>query len=134
MAFFRSSEQSRRLPSPAAAADLFGYTLRNHAHEHLLLACLDDDMRMLGLFMLGSDMSNSVTGSLRDIVVEILASRATCVILAHNHPSGDIRPSQTDINTTRSLMRILHPLSIRLQDHLILSGDRWSSMRGLGLL
>jgi DNA repair protein RadC len=98
------------------------------------MACLNDEMYMLGILIFGSGSRSNVNGNLKEIVLEALASRASSVILAHNHPSGDVRPSQTDIKTTRNLVRALHPLSIRLQDHLILSGDRWSSMRGLGLL
>jgi DNA repair protein RadC len=56
------------------------------------------------------------------------------MILYHDHPSGDPRPSTADIATTRRLCHMLIPLNIRLCDHLIQAGNSWFSFRAHGLL
>jgi DNA repair protein RadC len=56
------------------------------------------------------------------------------MILEHSHPSGDPRPSQTDIVVTRSLCAMLRPLRLRLIDHVIWAGDRHYSFRANGLM
>jgi DNA repair protein RadC len=52
----------------------------------------------------------------------------------HNHPSGDPQPSQSDIKQTRDIARILSPLGVHIDDHLIIAGDQQFSFREAGLL
>ena len=54
--------------------------------------------------------------------------------MAHNHPSGDPRPSRADIQATRRLAETADALDIRLHDHLIFAGTDCRSFRELGLL
>ena len=71
---------------------------------------------------------------LRAIVAEALRLDACAMIVAHNHPSGDARPSEEDIDATRILAETAGRLDIRLLDHLIFAGDDRASFRALGLL
>jgi DNA repair protein RadC len=71
---------------------------------------------------------------LRSIVRAALAGESAGLIIAHNHPSGDPRPSPEDIEATRALAEIAARLGIRLHDHLIFGGGACSSFRALGLL
>ena len=117
----------------AAAAVMMRHGGPGH-HEWLILVCLDDAARLVNLQTYTSAAAGHVNGEMRDIIVEALSCSARSVILGHNHPSGDLRPSQADLATTRDLSRLLRLLSIRLQDHIIFSGSSWSSMRALGLI
>jgi hypothetical protein len=56
------------------------------------------------------------------------------VVLMHTHPSGIAEPSGADIEATRALARLLHPLGARLHDHLIWAGKSCFSFRAAGLL
>ncbi len=49
------------------------------------------------------------------------------VVLTHNHPSGNIQPSGSDIDTTRLITRALNTLDIRVKDHIIVSAHRYYS-------
>ena len=71
---------------------------------------------------------------LRAIVGEALRLEASAMIVAHNHPSGDARPSDADIDATRILAETLRRLDIRLLDHLIFAGAESASFRALGLI
>jgi len=56
------------------------------------------------------------------------------IIIAHNHPSGDHRPSETDIELTRRLCLVTESLNVTLLDHLIFAGGRMFSFRQASLI
>ena len=56
------------------------------------------------------------------------------LVLAHNHPSGDARPSDSDKSATRRLAMAADALDCAVLDHLILAGDQCVSLRQMGLL
>jgi DNA repair protein RadC len=70
----------------------------------------------------------------RDLVKEALILDARFIALFHNHPSGDPRPSDSDIVQTRRLVRLLEPLGIRLRDHIITTTNKKFSFREAGLI
>jgi DNA repair protein RadC len=71
---------------------------------------------------------------IRIIVADALNLGSTEIILAHNHPSGVAEPSAADLDETRNLARALTPLRIDLTDHIIITRERYYSMRDCGLL
>ena len=70
----------------------------------------------------------------REIVRRSLEVGATALILAHNHPSGDPKPSSEDIRLTRLVAAAAAPLDIRLHDHVIVARSGWISLRAGGYL
>lgn len=72
--------------------------------------------------------------SIRNICIGALDRGATSLILVHNHPSGDLTPSKSDIDVTMRLKRALSALNVDLIDHYIVSRTGASSLRGLGLI
>lgn len=70
----------------------------------------------------------------REIVKRSLEVGATALILAHNHPSGDPRPSREDIRVTRMIAAAGEALDIRLHDHVIVARSGWISLRAAGYL
>jgi DNA repair protein RadC len=70
----------------------------------------------------------------REIIRRCLELGATGLILVHNHPSGDPRPSQSDIDATAELAAVALPLDVSVHDHLIVSRTGWTSFLALGLL
>ncbi len=70
----------------------------------------------------------------RLVVEAALKHRSTAVILAHNHPGGDPRPSDADRQVTRKLGRILKDLDVKLHDHIIAAGPRGYSFAEQGEL
>lgn len=70
----------------------------------------------------------------REIMKRALEVGATAIILVHNHPSGDPRPSQPDIDMTEAIIAAGEPFGIVIHDHIIVSRNGTSSMRNLGLI
>lgn len=59
---------------------------------------------------------------------DALKERATAIIVAHNHPSGILKPSNDDLNVTKRLIQAGDILGIKVLDHLIFSSDSFRSM------
>ena len=70
----------------------------------------------------------------REIVRRSLEVGATALILAHNHPSGDPRPSREDVRVTRLVAAASEALDIRLHDHIIVARSGSISLRAAGYL
>ena len=79
----------------------------------------------------------SATASLvhpREVLARAIDDRAEAIIVAHNHPSGDPRPSDDDISVTRQLAAAAETMGIPLLDHVIVAGERYCSFKQQGLL
>ena len=70
----------------------------------------------------------------REIMKRALELGATAIILCHNHPSGDPKPSQADIDMTYAIIAAGEPFSIMIHDHIIVSRNGTASFKSLGLI
>jgi DNA repair protein RadC len=80
--------------------------------------------------------SGSISSSViypREIIKRVLALRATAVIIAHNHPSGNTEPSCEDKSITAKVAVALQSVDVQLHDHIIV-GDGFHSMADTGWL
>ncbi len=78
--------------------------------------------------------SHQVDVPLRKIILDALDSNAYGLILVHNHPSGDVIPSNADITATINIKNLLSSLDILFLDHLVVSKDNFYSMNEYGIL
>ena len=100
--------------------------------ETVFLLCLDAKCKVLCCKEVGEGSVNSTSVSIRKIVETALASNATTVILAHNHPSGVALPSEEDIQTTRRVAAALQAVEIVLADHIVVADGDFVSMTQSG--
>jgi DNA repair protein RadC len=70
----------------------------------------------------------------REVVKRALHHEASALILVHNHPSGDPKPSRDDIEMTKEIRAAAEPLGIMIHDHLVIGRKGHASFRSLGLL
>ncbi len=70
----------------------------------------------------------------KNIVEKSIDYKAKSVIISHNHPSGNYRPSRSDIELTQTLKSTLGMLDIRLIDHIIVTKESYFSFLEEGLL
>jgi DNA repair protein RadC len=102
--------------------------------ETLRVLHLDAGGSVLGVTEHTDGLRDRVTPPLRRIVADALACDATTLILSHNHPGGDPRPSRADIAATDRLVRAVAALGIRVHDHVVTGAGRDFSFRAAGLL
>jgi DNA repair protein RadC len=70
----------------------------------------------------------------REVFADVIADRAAAVIFAHNHPSGNLEPSQADLKTQDQLVQAAKILGIRVLDHVIVSKKGYYSFQEAGLI
>ncbi len=70
----------------------------------------------------------------REVVKRALALNAAALILVHNHPSGDPKPSRDDIEMTREIKAAAEALGVAIHDHLVIGRKGHASFRSLGLI
>ncbi len=107
----------------ADAARFFLSVMSQHniLQESFFLLCLDDNMMPISHANV-SDGLDSVAAILpQKVIREAILKNAKLVILGHNHPSGDVRPSHSDFVSTEKLKDIFHKLDIEVIDHIIIS-------------
>ncbi len=78
---------------------------------------------------------NSSMAHPREIYKVAVMSNANSIIIAHNHPSGDVKPSKEDISITKRLKQVGEIIVINLIDHIIIgSKDRYTSLKEMDIL
>ncbi len=106
----------------------------DRGYEALAVEYLSDGLVPLGAETFTNWRAHSIDVPLREIAASALALQARAIIVAHNHPNGDHRPSAADIAATRKLARLCRDLEIALHDHVIIAGGNRYSFREEGLL
>jgi DNA repair protein RadC len=104
------------------------------SQERCQVIYLDKRRFYLGDTALGRGGKASVSLHMRDVLGEGLRLGANGMVLAHNHPSGDCRPSRRDIAATQRMTMIGSMVQIELIDHLIITQSSVFSMRAAGLI
>lgn len=104
------------------------------SNEIIISILVDCKLKPIKTFIERKGYSHQVDVPLRKIVLDALDSNAYGLILAHNHPSGDVIPSNADINVTIEIKKILTKLDILFLDHLVVSKDTYYSMNEYGIL
>ena len=133
---YREMERNKKPQILKTVADCGDYLLpcfRNLQNETVFLLCLDAVCKVVSCQMVGEGSVNSASVPVRRIVELALASRASSVVLAHNHPSGVALPSTEDIQTTRRVAMALDAVEIVLTDHIIVAGEDYVSLSQSGL-
>ena len=69
----------------------------------------------------------------RDVFADVITDRAAAVTFAHNHPSGDLQPSESVLKTQEQLVQAAKILGIRVLDHVIVSKKGYSSFQEAGI-
>jgi len=103
------------------------------ARESLWVAHVDDQAQCLHVTCHEGDETGAGF-PLRTIIADAAKLRSSGIVLAHNHPSGDPRPSDADCRATRRLASAAEALDCTVLDHLVFGGGDVTSFRRIGLL
>jgi DNA repair protein RadC len=110
-----------------AAARFLKATLGFRCDELLVVLFLDARRRLIDHEIIAVGRPDSVDFDQRRILLRAIGRGASGIIVAHNHPSGDSRPSRSDVEITRRLADLAEAFGIKLHDHLVVAGGHTRS-------
>ncbi|MFL6720536.1 MAG: JAB domain-containing protein [Sphingomonas sp.] len=132
---YQRAELPLKLDGLAAAQTFFAGCMADSdpARECLWVAHVDDEARCVHVSRHVGD-ENGTDFPLRAIIADAAEHGSAGIVLAHNHPSGDPRPSDSDCRSTRRLANAAEALDCAVLDHLVFAGGQCTSFRRIGLL
>ena len=112
------------------ASELFACSI----YEEAYVICLDNMGNLINYEKITEGTINETPLYPRLVVEVALRNKANKVVVAHNHPSGTLEPSWSDRKITEKIEMALENIDITLMDHIIVGGERFASMKEMGLI
>src|SRR6266403_4726823 len=103
--------------------------IRTKQQEYLVALSLDGGQRLIAQRTITIGTLDAVMAHPREVFADAIMDRAASIIVAHNHPSGDLHPSPVDIALTQQLAAAGQLLGVTLRDHIIISKTDYFSFR-----
>ena len=129
-----SIRESDVMASPQVTKHYLNARLSHLQHEVFAALFLNNKHKVIRFTELSSGTIDGASVHPREVVKTALRLNAAAVIFAHNHPSGCVKPSQSDIAITRRLKDALALVDIRTLDHIIVGGKESYSFADHGIL
>jgi DNA repair protein RadC len=120
--------RGRTLHGPADVYGMFGPKLRHLLQEEFHVVLLDTRHRLLRTSLVTRGTADTSLVHAREVFREAVREGASAVILVHNHPSGDPRPSPEDRTVTRQLVAAGNLVGIPVLDHVVVGDGRYVSL------
>lgn len=130
----QSLELEQAFTNPSTVKQYLKSLLAHHKREHFYLLLLNNQHQLIASELLFTGTINSSEVHPRIVVESALNHQAAAVIFAHNHPSGNPDPSDSDIALTKQLKKALNLVDIRSLDHIIVGHSKTYSFAENGLL
>ena len=125
---------SVQLSSPTAVAEYLKVYFAGQEHESFVTLFLNVQNRLIAAEELFRGTLTQTSVYPREIVKRGLRLNAAAAIFAHNHPSGQLDPSASDVQLTIRLKQALSTVDISVLDHFVIAGGKWVSMAERGLM
>lgn len=119
---------------PSTVADFAIQRLGHRRTEEFWVALVDNKNRLMHWQQVSSGTVDQTPVYPREILRLVLQHQASGLILVHNHPGGDSRPSVQDQELTRKLQRAASEMDVRLLDHIVVTENDYYSFQAQGLL
>lgn len=127
-------EQAAKITSMDDVISLMQSKLAELDHEEFWVVYVNQANAILKVEQAGSGGLTSTAVDIRSIIKTAVAVSATGLFLCHNHPSGNLRPSDCDIKLTQKIKKAAEVFDIHLQDHIIIHKEDAFSFYAEGLL
>jgi DNA repair protein RadC len=118
-----------KINGPDTASSIFRKLLPNNSQEHFIALYLDGANVVIGYSIIGTGTANQCTVHPREIFQRAVLLGACYVIVAHNHPSGSIAPSNADYAITKRIKESGELLGIPCIDSMIVTDDDYHSIQ-----
>lgn len=132
----RLLDSSLAIASGSALISYLGSSMETLPEEQLRVIFVNNLNRIIKDEVLSSGTEDQTAVYPRKIMKRAMALHATGIIVVHNHPTGQLRPSNADINITRALVAAAEALDLRMLDHVIVGREEkgYFSFRENGLI
>jgi len=131
---YRNKLKANERPKITCAEDAYQAFLKSWDQDQIELIeefkamFLDRQLRIMSIASISKGGFTDTSVDLRVVFAIALKRRADRIILAHNHPSGNLKPSQADINLTDQFVEAGKLMRLEVVDHLIITNDGFSSV------
>ena len=105
------------------------FNLEYKAQEVFGIICLNIKNKIIGVHLLSQGSLNSTIVHPREIFKSAMLNNASAIILFHNHPSGNPKPSEEDIEMTKRVCDAGHVVGIDVLDHVIVGDGEYASLK-----
>jgi len=124
----------RKIDTSNLAYDAISPLIADLNHEEFWVMYLNRNNRLLSKIKISSGGVSATVVDVKIILKKAISQLASVIILAHNHPSGNLKPSKADHNLTKKIKEAAKLLDIQVADHLIISQHGYYSFSDEGLL
>ncbi len=126
-------EQNILLDSPETVFNFLKEKIGSEKKEHFVIMFFDVKNKLI-IDDVSVGILNASLVHPREVFKKAILNNASHVIIAHNHPSGDPSPSNEDIDTTKRLVEAGKILGISIIDHLIITENKFTSLKDVKLI
>ena len=130
-------QKAKEKPQVTCTTELLDFcraTMGTKKDEEFCVIYLDAQNQILDFETVQKGIANQAVVYPRQVLERALRNKASALILAHNHPSGHVRPSDADIRLTKTIQETAKALDILIHDHIIIGENRFFSFREEGLM
>ena len=126
--------KGEQIKSPESLVHWLKSEIWTQQQEMFLVIYLNQQLRIITHRILFQGTINEAAVYPREIFKEALLLNSTSLMFAHNHPGGDIVPSDADIALTARLVKVADLMGVKVLDHIIVSGNAYFSFSRQGIL
>lgn len=130
----RGSKNQAKIVSPKDAYELIHESYIDKKQEIIKTILLNKANKVISIVTNSLGNLNTTNASVKEIFCEPIKQMAAGVILVHNHPSGNTKPSNADINFTKFMCENGRIFGIQILDHIVISNSEYTSMSELGYI
>jgi len=123
-----------KINSSEDAFQIMSIELSDLSHEEFWAIYLDRANNVIDKAKISQGGISGTVIDVRIILKQAIEKLASSIILAHNHPSGNLSPSQNDLEITRKMAEASKLVDIKVLDHIIVAGNHFSSFADDGLI
>jgi DNA repair protein RadC len=129
-----TAEEKKKIDSSRSAFEIINPIIGDKEQETLVVLYLNNANNIIQYEILSYGGLNATIVDIRLVLKNALLNLAPKIIIAHNHPSGNLQPSKADIDITQKLLQAAKMIDIQFLDHLIIGHNNYTSLADEGFL
>ncbi len=131
---FAETAQQQHIRNSKEAFEYFYMRMSDLQHEQFWVMLLNPKNKVIKLVKVSDGGINGTTADPKRIFKIAVENNATALMLCHNHPSGSVKPSDSDIALTKNIVNGGKLLEIKILDHIVIGIDNYFSFADSGLI